>query len=251
MSNLSDIGFPVSGEHDVNQVIMDILPHLEEVPCLPHGYYFRFLDESGAQIYLQTNAAKEIIGFNPAFDGESQRTVELNEDIERDTSDLDGAFRCTNKFGGEETANYPLVFDSPDFRVHSTETLPVERSVGITAFASNDLEIFDTAEEFRAKSGGELDLADKSFIPSGLYTFSEEGEPVEQEPPQAHAILTGRITECQKRRNSFTGNEFYYFVVESFGGFVDIVADPKLIQSEPKIGGVVKGSFWLSGKVLS
>lgn len=249
MSNLSDIGFPVDNEQDVNKVIMDILPHLDSVPCPPRGFYYKFEDESGAQIYLQTNAAQEIIGFNPAFMAESRRRVEIEGVVPRDTSDLDGGFRCTNKHEADGS-EYPFVFDAPDFRVHDLVEFPVTRTIGLTAFASSDLEIYESPEKYRSATGDELDLADKSFIPSGLYSFTEAGEPVERDPPQAHAIIAGRITEWQKRRNGFTGEEFYCFVVESFGGFVDIVADPSLIKTDPVVGGIVKGSFWLSGKIV-
>jgi len=35
------------------------------------------------------------------------------------------------------------------------------------------------------------------------------------------------------------------------GGEIDVVADVKLILSEPQIGGIVSGQFWLSGKIAS
>ncbi|MDH3492694.1 MAG: hypothetical protein OEM82_04025 [Acidobacteriota bacterium] len=250
MSNLSDIGFPVENEQDVNKVIMDILPHLDAVPCPPHGFYYKFEDDSGALIYLQTNAAQEIIGFNPAFVAESRRLVEIEAAVTRDTSDLDGAFRCTNKHDEAGVSEYPFVFDAPDFRVHDSTGLPATKTIGLTAFGSSDLEIYGSPEEYRSAAGDDLDLANKSFIPSGLYSFSKDGEPIERDPPQAHAIIAGRITQWQKRRNGFTDEEFYCFVVESFGGFVDVVADPRLVKSEPNVGGIVKGSFWLSGKIV-
>jgi hypothetical protein len=250
MSNLSDIGFPVTNEHDVNQVIMDIMPHLERIPVGPDGFYYKFEDDSGAQIYLQTNSAQEIIGFNPAFSGESRRRVELTEAIERDTSDLDGAFRCLAKTGSPTAPSYPFVFDTPDFKTYGEKELPLSVDVSLTAFASNDFQIFADKDEFSKAAQDDSKVAEKSFIPSGLFSFDEDGEPVEQDPPQAHAIITGVITDCQKRKNGFTGAEFYFFCIESFGGFADIVADPALIKSEPKPGGIVKGSFWLSGKLV-
>jgi len=250
MSNLSDIGFPVSNEHDVNQVIMDIMPHLKRIDCGSTGIYYKFEDESGAQIFLQTNSAQEIIGFNPAFAGESKRTVKIEEQIERDTSDLDGAFRCIANPGPSSDSEYPFVFDTPDFRTYSDLKIPSEVQLSLTAFASNDLEIYEDEFSYSEKQAGDAKVASKSFIPSGLITIDESGQPVEADPPQAHAIITGEITDCQRRRNVFTDKEFYFFVVETFGGFADIVADPELIKSEPKIGGIVKGSFWLSGKIV-
>lgn len=250
MSNLSNIGFPVKGERDVNDIIISILPHLERIPCQPHGFYFKFEDESGAQIYLQTNPAEEIIGFNPAFRGESRRRVKIEEVIERDTSELDGAFYCVSIGADEAVAGCQLVFDSPDFRTHDAIKPASLNSIGITAFASNDFEIYEDEDEFRRSSGDELELSAKSFIPSGLVSFDESGGSSDQVPPQAHAIITGEITEAHKRRNGFTGESFYCFVVETAEGFIDVVSDPVLVKSKPSVGGIAKGSFWLSGKIL-
>lgn len=250
MSNLSNIGFPVNTEHDVNKVIMDILQHLKQMPCPPHGFYFQFEDDSGAEIYLQTNGAQEIIGFNPAFSGETRRRASISDAIERDTSPLDGAYKCWANPDGKGGGEYPFVFDSPVFRLNGDFEESSEIDINLTAFASNDFRHFGSPSEFREDSGKGVDVSLKSFIPNGLFTISEEGKPVEQSPPQAHVILTGVITEWQKRTNAFTGREFYYFVVETLGGFVDVVADPELIKTEPAIGGIIKGSFWLSGKIV-
>lgn len=250
MSNLSDIGFPVTNEHDVNKVIMDIMPHMERIPCGPDGFYYKFEDDSGAQIYLQTNAAQEIVGFNPAFASESRRKVELTASIKRDTSDLDGAFKCLALTDDDAESAYPFVFDTPDFRTYDERVIPSKAEVSLTAFASNDFRIFEDKTEFVSSFDQDTKAAERSFIPSGLFSIDEDGEAVEQDPPQAHAIITGTITDCQRRKNVFTGADFYFFVIESFGGFADIVADPALVKSEPQIGGIVKGSFWLSGKLV-
>lgn len=253
MSNLSDIGFPVKNEHDVNQVIMDIMNHLKPVPCPPRGYYFKFEDNSGAEIYMQTNPAQEIMGFNPAFNGKSSRRVGLTKMIERDTSELDGAFYAWANPGEndfEKTGEYPFVFDVPDFRTKENLALPKVVEIQLTAFASNDFEIFDSKKIFDAVQNDEIKVASKSFIPSGLFAFNENGESSELDPPQAHGILTGEIKEFEARTNSFTGGKFYWFSVETYGGEIDVVADTNLIKNEPKIDGIVRGSFWLSGKIL-
>ncbi len=250
MSNLSNIGFPVNSEHDVNKVIMDILQHLKQIPCPPRGFYFQFEDESGAEIYLQTNGAQEIIGFNPAFCGETRRKASIELTVERDTSPLDGGYKCWANPNGKGEGDYPFVFDSPVFRLKDDIECPAEIEVNLTAFASSDFKVFKDRSEFDADTDSDVNLSARSFIPSGLFKISDGGQPVEQSPPQAHAILTGIITDWQKRRNTFTGNEFYYFAVESLGGFVDMVADPKLVKTRPSVGGIVRGSFWLSGKIV-
>jgi hypothetical protein len=52
------------------------------------------------------------------------------------------------------------------------------------------------------------------------------------------------------KRNQRTKANFYWFLVETLGGEIDVVADPKLIASEPQLGGVVSGQFWLSGRLI-
>lgn len=253
MSNLSDIGFPVKSEQDVNQVIMDIMNHLKPVPCPPRGYYFKFEDESGAEIYMQTNPQQEIMGFNPAFSGKSSRKVGITKLIERDTSELDGAFYAwANPADNdlETTGEYPFVFDSPDFRTHENIELPKLTEIRLTAFASNDFQIFADANEFDDSQEERQKVSSKSFIPSGLFSFDKDGESIELDPPQAHGILTGEIKEFELLTNKFTGEKFYWLWVETYGGEIDVVADSNLIKDEPKIGGIIRGSFWLSGKIL-
>lgn len=252
MSNLSDIGFPVKSEQDVNQVIMDILQHLTPVPCPPFGFYFRFADKSGAEIFLQTNTKEEIVGFNPAFSGKSKRKVGLTKAFERDTSMLDGAFQAWANPSNEDfekTGVYPFVFDVPDFRTNEKVELPNLLEIQLTAFASNDFQLYENENNFDSSQTDEQKVASKSFIPSGLFSFDENGESVELNPPQAHGILTGEIKEFELKTNEFTNEQFYWFWIETFGGEIDVVADKNLIKEEPKVGGIIRGSFWLSGKL--
>lgn len=256
MSNLSDIGFPVHNEQDVNDVIMSILNHLETIPCPPFGFYFKFADRSGAEIYLQTNSAQEIMGFNPAFSGKSKRRVALTESIERDTSMLDGAFYAWANPVDNETkisGEYPFVFDVPDFRTNEKVELQNILEIQLTAFASNDFQVFADEKEFDSSQTDETKFASNYFIPSGLFTNSEKeetDETVEPIPPQAHAVFAGEIKQFELKTNEFTNERFYWFLVETLGGEIDVVADANLIKQEPENGNIIRGSFWLSGKII-
>lgn len=251
MSNLSDIGFPVRHEGDVNDVIMSVLNHVGEVRC-PRGFYLKFSDKSGAEIYLQGNFDQELIGFNPHYAGKSKRKVALIEAIEREASELDGGFRAWANPSDEadpESGEYPFVFDLPDFRTVPNLRLPQVVEIQLTAFASNDFKVFANEEDFYNSQEDELKIASKSFIPSGLFTPDEEKKEII--PPRPIGIFAGEIKEFALKTNSLTNGEFYWFLVETLGGEVDVVSDPKWIETEPKIGGIVSGQFWLSGKVLS
>jgi hypothetical protein len=249
MSNLSDIGFPVRGEQDVNEVIMRVLENVAEIPC-PRGTYYKFADASGAAIYLQGNREHELIGFNPHFEGKSRRLVSLTKAIEKESSELDGAFHAWAAPPDEsgETGEYPFVFDVPDFRVNEDLTFPRNAEIQLAAFASSEFQIFADERAFYDSQEADVKFASKSFIPSGLFNPNET-EP--SRPPLAFGVFTGEIKAFELKTNKLTGENFYWFLVETLGGEVDVVADPRLIAAEPQNGGYLSGQFWLSGKLIS
>ena len=61
--------------------------------------------------------------------------------------------------------------------------------------------------------------------------------------------FAGEIKEFDLRTNQLSGENFYRFLIETLGGEIDVVADPKFVPEEPKIGGIVSGQFWLSGRI--
>lgn len=248
MSNLSDIGFPVQNEQDVNVLITETIKYVESIRCL-QGFYLRFSDSSGAEIYLQGNPDQELIGFNPHFDGKSRRKVGLIKSIERDSSELDGGFYAWANPANDaaESGEYQFVFDVPDFRTADIKDFPVIREIQLTAFASNDFKIFAGEKEFRADENCN-NMAVKSFVASGLFLPDENKSEIE--PPRPIGILAGEIKKFELKTNELSNGKFYWFSVETLGGEVDVVADVKLVAAEPQIGGIVSGQFWLSGKIL-
>ncbi len=249
MSNLSDIGFPVQSEQDVNVLITETIKRVESLEC-PQGFYLRFADASGAEIYLQGNLEQELIGFNPHFDGKSKRTVGLTRAIERDSSILDGGFHAwANPFENDaDSGDYPFVFDMPDFRMIENFQLPQVREIQLTAFASNDFKIYGCEKDYFDAQDSEPKFASKSFIPSGLFLPDDNATAIE--PPRPIGIFAGEVKEFELKTNELSNEKFYWFLVDTLGGEVDVVADVKLIPSEPQIGGIVSGQFWLSGKII-
>lgn len=251
MSNLSDIGFPTPDEQAINEMIMHVLEVAEPVKC-ERGFYLIYTDESGAEIYLQGNLQQELIGFNPHFRGKSRRQVGLTEAIERESSELDGGFYGWARPWDEsdpEFGDYPFVFDVPDFRLAENVNLPQIREIQLTAFASIEFDIFPDEASHRESQPDEIKLSAESFIPSGKFLSDSQG--AETDPLRPIALFTGKIKEYELKTNRLSGHSFYWFLVETFGGEVDVVADPKLISAEPTIGGIISGKFWLSGKITT
>ena len=252
MSNLSDIGFPVKGDEAINEMILSVMKNTQEIPCR-NGFYLKFSDESGAQMYLQGNKDQELIGFNPHFEGKSRRKVGLIQAIERDSSELDGGFYAWANPENEDFENsgeYPFIFDAPDFRAVGHLEFPLVCAIQLIAFASNDFKMFESEEAYFASQDNEIRSAAKSFVPSGLFSFGED-EKVDLNVVRPIGMFTGEIKEFELKTNSLTNENFYHFLVETLGGEIDVVADAKLIPETPQIGGIVNGQFWLSGRLIN
>ena len=251
MSNLSDIGFPTPDEQAVNEMIMHVLELTKPIQCA-HGFYLKFSDASGAQIFLQGNFDQELVGFNPHFAGKSRRRVGLTRVIERDSSPLDGGFYAWANPSGEDyqaSGEYAFVFDAPDFRTLELNDLPAVKEIQLTAFASNDFKLFAGEKAFFEAQDSQLKFAAKSFVPSGLFSFDQTDETIDLSVVRPVAVLAGEIKEFELMTNQLSGQNFYRFLVETAGGETDVVADPKFVAEEPKIGGIVSGQFWLSGRI--
>jgi hypothetical protein len=89
-------------------------------------------------------------------------------------------------------------------------------------------------------------FAAESFIPSGMFAL----DPSKPHTPRAEAIFTGHVLSTEVLLNAQTGRSFHHARVKTLGGEFDVVADPEVVKGEPVAGGVVQGSFWLTGRWL-
>jgi hypothetical protein len=115
----------------------------------------------------------------------------------------------------------------------------------LSAFA-HDIKGFQSEEEYFNAQEGEMKFAVESFIPSGL--FKPDGESAT--PPVAQAIFSGRIIDTQKRTNAYTNKAYVWAKVSVLGDEIDVVADPEIIEGEMVNGGILSGSFWLTGRIV-
>jgi hypothetical protein len=236
MSNLSDVGFPVKSNEDVNGLVELWAKDVKEFPC-EKGSYLVFYDDSGVEVYLQMDIRGELLGFNPFFAGKTRHEISISQIIERDTSEMDGGYVASFVNGG-----MPFVFDSPNIFANRFE-YPKRCEIQLNAFASNDLRVFENNEIFIKSQIAEPKIAPKSFVATGLHRHEEDI------PPQAHAVFSGEIKTVELKTNATTGEKFYWLLIETEIGEIDVVADLNLFEIEPKIRGIIRGSFWLTGKI--
>jgi hypothetical protein len=245
-SHFSSIGFPLNSQEELGSLLESLYGQSRPYPC-QSGRYLRWVDSSGAELWLQLDSHDNLVGVNPHFSGKSQMKVRLEHKVHRpDSSPLDGAFLgwVDPSDDKSEPGSYPFVFDSPDSNLCDQVSMNSVVQVQIAAFA-HSVEIFADPEEFESRNSGKFSMASQSFIPSGM--FSPGGRATE--PPTAHAVLTGHILEAQVKTNTHTRERFHWLLVQSFAAVFDVVIAPELMNVPPKPRAVISGSFWISGRI--
>lgn len=242
-SHMSALGFPAATNEDFQRLM-----HQAAQKGLAHpldngrlGYYIHWAVGEGVEIWAQANPQRELISLNPHFAGQTQLQVGLISAIPNEKYPLDGAFYgWVNPAADDLTkGDFPFVFDSPAFVEQHPAAFPLLRPVQISAFAHR-LDAYPDESSYLSVQKESLSYAPESFIPSGL--FVKPGE-----TPAAYAFLSGRVLATQTLVNPLTHNPFIWAQVKTFGGEIDIVADPAVVVGEVIQGGLLSGAFWLSG----
>lgn len=245
MSNLSNIGFNVDSDEALDALINQVIGRGERITTAT-GDYVCYSDPSGAEIWLQINAENELVGFNPHFRGDSVLDISITTSLEQTHGPMDGALHAwmaPSELDDPESGYYPFVFDLPNFTTFAWPSFPWNTKVQLTAFAQT-LSYYPSATAYEESQTSEVKFAAESFIPSGLFV-QEEGA-----MPQALGLMTGTIIQAEARTNQLTGATFYCLLVQTLGGVMDVVADPRFFEEQPAIGGVVQVEAWLSGCLL-
>ena len=170
------------------------------------------------------------------------------ENITGDSSPLDG--KISGEFLKVDAYNAPVVIDIPNYWQNTARLkLPVKAQVQITAFPQGDVKLFKNEEDFNAsmEENTGAQVAVESYIPSG--TFKPNGETIY--PPQAMAIMSGRIIESQHKINPESNLEFWALSVATLGGVIDVVTSNYSIPDDQiSEHNIIWGTFLLSGILL-
>ncbi|MFL6208864.1 MAG: hypothetical protein ACJ74W_08445 [Pyrinomonadaceae bacterium] len=246
---MSDLGFLVESKGDFEALALQALEHGTEFQT-ESGLYVRWSPGAAVELWMQLDADGDVVGLNPHYAGRTRMRVGLTARVPRpESSILDGAFHgwADPPDGEPESGAYPFLFDVPDYELTGAVVVPSICAVQLTAFA-HELKAYESAEAYDAAQTSKVKFAAESFIPAGLFNA---GTGAATEPPQAHAILTGRVLDTALITNPASEREFCWAHVRTLGGELDMVADPDLLAGYLTKGGIVSGSFWLSGRVLA
>jgi hypothetical protein len=245
-SHLSSVGFDLQTDDEFFALAVQAIERGERFPT--HlGSYFKWSPGEGIEIWAQCDRKDNLIGMNPHFSGESVMRVGLTARVERPgETNLDGAFHGWANPGDDdpETGEYPFVFDTPDYGLYEAVQLPALLTVQVAAFA-HELRAYDDDEAYDAAQPEEPKFAPESFIPAGLFTSESENA----NAPSAHAIFAGHVLDTELRTNPATHDKFQWVRIRTCGGVIEAVSDPFAVKGVIKTGGVVQGTFWLTGRL--
>ena len=246
-SQFSTLGFAVNSGEDLAALASRVAERADTIDAR-EGQYLKWAPPSGEQLWLQVKRTGDAMGMNPHFEGKSSIRIAVEARVSRQAhTPLDGAFLAwaNPPEGAESGGDYPFAFDCPDAAVHEGVELPVTVTAQIAAFAQQ-LTIYESETTYNvAQAAQGLSFGSRSFIPSGL--ISPSGEPIA--PPESHALISGHVVEAEERRNTVTGEPFWWALLDSVGGTFDLVIDPSLLAAPVRAGNVVSGWFWLSGRL--
>lgn len=221
-----------------------------------HGFYSRWDQGNGAEIWARLDRERRFIGLQPHFSGKAIMRLSMWRRIDRDVEQLmDGALHAASEPRGDDPRirNYDLIFDVPNYdsfrrwkllQMGKTDELgSVICYTQMAAFAYH-LNACKDLEEFNRTVDGRRHLTSRYFVASGIWNRDLKTMPF----PLSEATFAGHVLETETRVNSFSGNEFLWALVDNLAGKFDVVADPKVINGAVVKGGIITGKFWLSGR---
>lgn len=244
MSHFSAIGFDVTRE-ELEGLAVQASQAGDRLETA-HGFYLHWQPGAGAELWVQANKQRQIIGCNPHFSGQGRLEASIIETFSAPGSPLDG--RCFGWAAPTDDRNpysglHAVCAHLPDFDLVEERILaPPTVILQISAFAE-EIECFPTESAFL-----ESEQAQQHGASAGRFLWQQQES---DGSPQAKAFLNGIVTQSERRENPITGSPFYVLLLSTEAGTLDVVADPDSIARRPVAGTIVAGTFWLSARVIS
>jgi hypothetical protein len=247
-NHFTALGFTVETEGDFEELVTRASREGDPIAA-PSGYYLQYRVGDHIELWAQATPIGDLLDCVPYYQGESRLRIGVADLIRRSDRPLDGSvYGWVNPSGPRaDGGDYPVVIKIPDFEIFRARVSPQTAvTMQVTAF-TNEIEIFDNDDTFAAAQPERGRMAAESFVPAGLFADGDGGA----NTPEAHAIFSGHVRTADLKANPQTGRNYYYLTVSTFGGIYDVVADPELVPRPPEVGNVVRGSFWLTGRLTA
>jgi hypothetical protein len=249
-ANILDcLGFAFFNDYEYSEFLRSAA-NKEEPLFTRHGSYVNWVFGNGIEIWSQIDQRHRVVAMKPHFDGQNTQMIAIERGFPRADNPLDGTLvgwlnPDVGRNGDEISfwGSHPIVFDSPAFDWYHEMPFPLVARVHLSAFAKA-FDIVEADLNDHPNSSQPVQLAQDFFIPSG--TFADE----QSENPIAEAIFGGTVLECRVLYNMISKKNFTRATIRTHGMDIDTVIAPHSLKRPLEKGDIVRGVFWLSGKVL-
>jgi hypothetical protein len=262
---LAAIGFDAENPRHIQSVAERLAVQQDPIP-VPGGLYLGCKDDQGAELWLHFDSDQKCHTVKPHFAGQGRMRILATEPVERTDSLLEGALfgwavpervslsyvmNSRNSSASSLPAPsppgaFPLVFDVPGWLALPPLAYPAHFDVQLAGFAQ-DIVYFRSETEMRSVLGPHTETKPR-FVPVGLM------RPIRTTngflPPASVAAITGVVVESRKCVNPHTYLPYIWTLVQTEGGTVDLLCATEALETVPKPGGWICGTFWLSGQLL-
>ena len=264
-NHFTDLGFDVHEADDLTDLLLHAANVADEFPLESGGQLLRWAVGAGIELWIQVHPNGELVGVHPFFLGPTRLRFRLTRLDASLGGPQDGAMMgwvlSPTDSDPDAPGAYPMRYDLPAYPLGEEEIREGEVYELQAAAFADEIALFEDENEFDAAQDTEARFAVQSFVPIGLIPPENEGED-EDDPygegllqekeafqPVAEAIFSGTVSRCEKRINPFTQKPFWWLQVATYESEYDIVADPALMDRDPKPGDIVQGQFWLAARI--
>lgn len=255
VSHFEDIGFNIKNKDDFKLFINRIVQNGKKKPT-KIGNYYLFSPDGKIEVWVFTKQG-DFRTITPFYNGKSKLPVLIENIFESENKAT--KIRCwVNPNEKSDDGEVPFVFEVPDYwLVNKSLKTKGRHFIRLTAFAE-EASFYENEQDFSKNAPINKEIrestkkfprdrqirgyASNHFIPLGTFSKTEGQE------DETNAKFAGKIKELQLITNKFTKNNFYWMVVETFFGELDVVCAEKAFSSKPKVGGILDGTFYLGGK---
>jgi hypothetical protein len=202
----------------------------------PKRNYIRWQAGNGAELWLQLDPKEQVVAVAPHYSGQARMRVGVTERREkRENGVLVGGFYSWADLFDDDDPHagvFPFIFDTPDYLAYADLMLPAVYEVQVAAFA-HALTVYEDEEAYYGvQRDVRIKIAAESFYPSS----------------GSYATFSGEVLAAASPLNLATRAPFLSLRVRSFGGEIDVVANPSLVDGPFRVGNIVTCSCWLSGR---
>ncbi len=202
----------------------------------------------GPEIWSQIDQDGEVIGATPFFTTGIAYRVAVTGTGEAPGEPMDGWIDGWMEPAEDDepySGVFPLRVDLIDYAVARTQLVafPVLHRVEIIALA-HEVDLYANDAEYATSPGDVYRLPIQSFV--SATHFSIDAPP---EVEESTAMASGYVREVQLLTNAATEAPFWWIQLATQGVTLHAFVDRETLSSEPRVGQVLSGSFWLLGRL--